>query len=162
LGTFYLHFRTKNEVFAELVADGAKALRDEIAQAKRNVTKPEEKLRVTVTTVLDAAAEHPETFRIVAGHSPAFLDLMVRVHEILVRDLAADLRPALGTRAAAVARLTVGMLSRAVEMERRFNPFLFVDTIIPCLKQLGLINQRTEPWYRDLGVKWPPSVASRK
>ncbi|MGH7948329.1 MAG: ferritin-like domain-containing protein [Candidatus Binataceae bacterium] len=38
------------------------------------------------------------------------------------------------------------------DMERRFNSFLFVDTIIPCLKQLGLLNRRTEPWYRELGV----------
>ena len=38
------------------------------------------------------------------------------------------------------------------EMEQRFNSFLFVDTIIPCLRQIDLINQRTEPWYRELGV----------
>ncbi len=38
------------------------------------------------------------------------------------------------------------------EMERQFNSFLFVDTIIPCLRQLDLINDRTEPWYRQLGV----------
>src|SRR5271157_3680874 len=38
------------------------------------------------------------------------------------------------------------------ELEQRFNSFLFVDTIIPCLRQLDLINDRTEPWYRDLGV----------
>jgi rubrerythrin len=38
------------------------------------------------------------------------------------------------------------------EMEQRFNSFLFVDTIIPCLRQIDLINERTEPWYRQLGV----------
>lgn len=38
------------------------------------------------------------------------------------------------------------------EMERRFNAFLFVDTIVPALRQLGLLNERTEPWYRNLGV----------
>ncbi len=38
------------------------------------------------------------------------------------------------------------------EMEQRFNSFLFVDTIIPCLRQLDLINDRTESRYRDLGV----------
>ncbi|HUO05012.1 MAG TPA: ferritin-like domain-containing protein [Candidatus Binataceae bacterium] len=37
-------------------------------------------------------------------------------------------------------------------MMRQFNSFLFVDTIIPCLRQLDLINERTEPWYRQLGV----------
>lgn len=38
------------------------------------------------------------------------------------------------------------------QMEQQFNSFLFVDTIIPCLRQLDLINQRTEPWYTQLGV----------
>jgi len=33
------------------------------------------------------------------------------------------------------------------EMDKQFNSFLFVDTIIPCLRQLNLINDRTEPWY---------------
>jgi len=36
--------------------------------------------------------------------------------------------------------------------ERQLHSFLFVDTIIPCLRQLNLINDRTEPWYRELGV----------
>jgi hypothetical protein len=38
------------------------------------------------------------------------------------------------------------------DMEKKFNSFLFVDTIIPNLKNLGLMNERTEPRYRDLGV----------
>jgi len=38
------------------------------------------------------------------------------------------------------------------DMEQQFNSFLFVDTIIPCLRQLDLINERTEPWYQQLGV----------
>ncbi len=38
------------------------------------------------------------------------------------------------------------------DMERKFNSFLFVDTIVPNLKHLDLLNERTEPWYRELGV----------
>src|SRR5262249_3038472 len=38
------------------------------------------------------------------------------------------------------------------EMEKQFNSFLFVDTIIPCLRQIDLINDRTESWDRQLGV----------
>jgi rubrerythrin len=45
------------------------------------------------------------------------------------------------------------------DMERQFNSFLFVDTIIPCLRQLDLINDRTEPWYRQLGVMEMASAA---
>lgn len=38
------------------------------------------------------------------------------------------------------------------ELQRRFNSMVFADTLIPCLKQLGLINERTRPWYEQLGV----------
>ncbi|HUO05013.1 MAG TPA: ferritin-like domain-containing protein [Candidatus Binataceae bacterium] len=37
-------------------------------------------------------------------------------------------------------------------LERQLHSFLFVDTIIPCLRQLDLINDHTESWYRQLGV----------
>ncbi len=37
-------------------------------------------------------------------------------------------------------------------LERKFNSFLFVDTIIPNLRNLDLLNHRTEGWYRQLGV----------
>lgn len=114
LGTFYLHFKTKNEIFIELIEDGAANLRAELAQAKAGLINPADKLRVTINTILDAASQAPEMFRIVFGHSPAFLDLMVRVHETFINDLRDDLAPAVGERADAIANLTVGMLSQAI------------------------------------------------
>lgn len=114
LGTFYLHFKTKNEIFIELVASGAEHLRGQLTAAKSGHHDPADKLRITIATILDAAAESPEGFRIVFGHSPAFLDLMVRVHEIFIHDLRDDLEPALGAHADVVARLTIGMLSQAI------------------------------------------------
>ncbi len=114
LGTFYLHFKTKNEIFIELIDYGAGKLREELIKAKEGVEDPAEKLRITINTILDAAAEAPESFRIVFGHGPAFLDLMVRVHEIFINDLREDLEPAIGAKADAVAHLTIGMLSQAI------------------------------------------------
>jgi AcrR family transcriptional regulator len=115
LGTFYLHFRTKNEIFIELIEHGAAGLRDQLTAAKAGVESPTEKLRITINTILDAAAESPELFRIVFGHSPAFLDLMVRVHEVFINDLRGDLAPAIGDQADTVAHLTIGMLSQAID-----------------------------------------------
>lgn len=114
LGTFYLHFKTKNEIFIELVANGAQMLRDQLTAAKAGAAGAADKLRITIATVLDAAAQAPELFRIVFGHSPAFLDLMVRVHEAFIGDLRDDLAPAIGRQADAVAHLTIGMLSQAI------------------------------------------------
>jgi len=114
LGTFYLHFKTKNEIFIELIEHGAAELRRELAAAKAGVDAPAEKLKITIDTILDAAADAPELFRIVFGHSPAFLDLMVRVHEVFINDLRDDLAPAVGERADAIAHLTIGMLSQAI------------------------------------------------
>lgn len=114
LGTFYLHFKTKNEIFIELINYGADHLREELTEAKAGVVDPADKLRITIKTILDAAAERPESFRIVFGHGPAFLDLMVRVHQMFIDDLRADLAPAIGSKADAVAHLTIGMLSQAI------------------------------------------------
>ena len=114
LGTFYLHFKTKNEIFIELIDYGAGHLREDLVEAKAGIQDPAEKLRITINTILDAAAHAPELFRIVFGHGPAFLDLMVRVHQTFIDDLRIDLEPAIGTQADAVAHLTIGMLSQAI------------------------------------------------
>ncbi len=114
LGTFYLHFKTKNEIFIELIEHGAAELRAKLAEAKAGLQTPADKLKITIDTILDAAAEAPELFRIVFGHGPAFLDLMVRVHQIFIDDLRGDLAPAVGERADAIAQLTIGMLSQAI------------------------------------------------
>ena len=114
LGTFYLHFKTKNEIFIELIEDGAAELRKNLSEAKAGVHSPADKLKITIDVILDAAAEAPELFRIVFGHSPAFLDLMVRVHDMFIDDLRDDLAPAVGERADAIAHLTIGMLSQAI------------------------------------------------
>ncbi len=131
LGTFYLHFKTKNEIFIELIETGAAELRAEVNAAKAGIESVEEKLRITIGTILDAAAEHPEQFRIVFGHGPAFLDLMVRVHEMFIEDLRRDFELTLGERANAVANLTIGMLSQAVSwlLER-------TDLPLDAIKQL--------------------------
>jgi AcrR family transcriptional regulator len=114
LGTFYLHFKTKNEIFIELIEHGAGELRAKLAEAKAGLETPADKLKIFIDTILDASGEAPELFRIVFGHSPAFLDLMVRVHQIFIDDLRDDLAPAVGERADAIAHLTVGMLSQAI------------------------------------------------
>src|SRR5258708_726223 len=114
LGTFYLHFKTKNEIFIELIEHGAAQLRAKLAEAKAGLHTPAEKLKITIDTILDASAEAPELFRIVFGHSPAFLDLMVRVHQIFIDDLRDDVAPAGADRADAIAQLTIGMLSQAI------------------------------------------------
>ena len=114
LGTFYLHFKTKNEIFIELINYGAGHLRQELVEAKAGIQDPAEKLRITINTILDAVAQAPESFRIVFGHGPAFLDLMVRVHQTFIDDLRIDLEPAIGSQADAVAHLTIGMLSQAI------------------------------------------------
>lgn len=114
LGTFYLHFKTKNEIFIELIEAGAAQMRLEIAEAKAAATEPEDKLRISIESILSAAAEEPEMFRIVFGHSPAFLDLMQRVFDLFIADFRDDLATIAGDQAETIANLTVGMLSQAI------------------------------------------------
>jgi AcrR family transcriptional regulator len=114
LGTFYLHFKTKNEIFIELIEVGAAELRRDIIEAKSAATDPADKLRITIECVLNAASEEPELFRIVFGHSPAFLDLMQRVFDPFIHDLRDDVAPVAGEQAETIANLTIGMLSQAI------------------------------------------------
>ena len=114
LGTFYLHFKTKNEIFMELVEQGASHMRLEIAEAKSAATDPADKLRIAIASILNAAAQEPELFRIVFGHTPAFLDLMNRVFDLFIEDFRADLTPIAGDQADTIAHLIVGMLSQAI------------------------------------------------
>src|SRR5271163_1411653 len=57
LGTFYLHFKTKNEIFIELIEHGAAELRKNLSEAKAGVHSPADKLKITIDVILDAAAE---------------------------------------------------------------------------------------------------------
>ena len=114
LGTFYLHFKTKNEIFIELIELGAAEMRKEIAEAKAAATEPADKMRIAIDCILSAAAEEPEMFRIVFGHSPAFLDLMQRVFDPFIADFRDDLAPLAGDQAETIANLIVGMLSQAI------------------------------------------------
>ncbi|HXW84154.1 MAG TPA: hypothetical protein VEJ86_07095, partial [Candidatus Binataceae bacterium] len=93
---------------------GAQELRQQINEAKAVSTDPAERLRITIATVLDDAAESPEVFRIVFGHSPAFLTPMRTVYEPFIADITADLTPAVGARAETLANLIVGMLTQAI------------------------------------------------
>ena len=149
LGTFYLHFKTKNEIFIELIETGAAELRAEVNAAKAGVDGVEDKLRITIDTILEAAAAHPEQFRIVFGHGPAFLDLMVRVHEMFIEDLRRDFEPTLGARANAVANLTIGLLSQAVSwlLERTDLPLAQIKelTVNFALGGLGRAAQGSGP-----------------
>ena len=114
LGTFYLHFKTKNEIFIELIETGAAELRRELDEAKAGVDTPAEKTADHDRHHSRCGGGAPELFRIVFGHGPAFLDLMVRVHEVFIEDLRDDFEPAVGERANAIAHLTIGMLSQAI------------------------------------------------
>src|SRR5713226_126967 len=50
LGTFYLHFKTKNEIFIELIEHGAAELRAKLAEAKLGLHAPADKLKITIDT----------------------------------------------------------------------------------------------------------------
>src|SRR6201993_525427 len=51
LGTFYLHFKTKNEIFIELIEHGAAELRRTLSEAKLGLHTPAEKLKITIETI---------------------------------------------------------------------------------------------------------------
>src|SRR5260370_16732735 len=60
LGTFYLHFKTKNEIFIELIEHGAAELRRELPATKPAAHTPTPKPKITPATLLAPPPPPPD------------------------------------------------------------------------------------------------------
>jgi AcrR family transcriptional regulator len=103
VGTFYLYYPTKEALFLELVEDTARALKEEIDQARATVDDPVEKTRITHLTFFRFAQANRELLKIIFGHGNTFNELLQQVYA--------------GFVAAATERITEGIKRNA------FRPF---------------------------------------
>jgi AcrR family transcriptional regulator len=119
-GTFYLHFPTKEALFADLVKATALRAKDEIDRAKASVADPRAQARVATETFFRFADRNRDVFKILFGHSAQFNELLREVHQLFIVD--AEESHARGVAAGAfqafrpaiVAQGIVGLLSQVV------------------------------------------------
>ena len=118
VGTFYLHFETKDALFDALVEDTVARLKAAVDAARLAVDDPVERLRRANVAFCRFADQNREVFRIVFGHAAAYHDVIQRAEDLFAADIEANLRDgiaggvfaALPTQVAAQA--IVGMATR--------------------------------------------------
>ncbi|MGH7960298.1 MAG: TetR/AcrR family transcriptional regulator [Candidatus Binatia bacterium] len=88
VGTFYLHYATKDALFLELVEETARALKDEIDQARAMVEDRIEKIHAANLAFFRFARNNRELFKIIFGHGNTFDELLRQVYAMFVADAA--------------------------------------------------------------------------
>ena len=119
-GTFYLHFPTKEALFADLVRETALRAKDEMDRAKEPYADPRDKARVAIETFFRFADRNRDVFKILFGHSAQFDELLREVHQVFIADIEENQASGVAAGAftpfhpAIVAQAIVGMLSQVV------------------------------------------------
>src|SRR5262245_46759682 len=87
VGTFYLHFETKDALFDALVEDTVRRLKAAIDDARHAVPDPIEQTRRANAAFCRFAQENREVFRIVFGHAAAYHDVIRRAQDLFAADV---------------------------------------------------------------------------
>ena len=88
VGTFYVHFATKDAVFQELVEQTVRTVKTVIDQAWEQDYDVIDKVRTTNRCLFAFAQDHRELFKIVFGHGNAFHEMLRRFYTIFTHDVA--------------------------------------------------------------------------
>jgi AcrR family transcriptional regulator len=88
VGTFYLHYPTKDTLFLELVEDTARVLKEKIDHARAQVDGHMEKLRAAHYAFFHFAQDNRELLKIIFGHGNTFNELLRQVYAMFVADAA--------------------------------------------------------------------------
>jgi len=84
VGTFYLYYPTKDALFLELVEETARALKEEIDQARARVEDLGEKIRAANLAFFRFARDNRELLKIIFGHGNTFNELLRQVYAMFV------------------------------------------------------------------------------
>ena len=119
VGTFYVHFATKDAVFQELVEQTVRTVKTVIDQAWEQDDDVIDKVRTTNRCLFAFAQDHRELFKIVFGHGNAFHEMLRRFYTIFTQDVAE--------------RVSEGM---AQEVYRPVNPDIAANALVGMFGQL--------------------------
>src|SRR5262245_66497970 len=78
VGTFYLHFETKDALFDALVEDTVRRLKAAVDRGRLAATDPIDRVRRSNSEFCRFAQQNREVFRIVFGHPAAYHDVIRR------------------------------------------------------------------------------------
>jgi AcrR family transcriptional regulator len=118
VGTFYLHFATKEALFDALVEETVRRLKATIDRARHAAPDALEKIRAANAAFCRFAQDNREVFRIVFGHAAAYHDVIRRAQQLLAADVEDTIRDGIASGAlvplppALAAQAVVGMATQ--------------------------------------------------
>jgi TetR/AcrR family fatty acid metabolism transcriptional regulator len=86
VGTFYLHYPTKDALFLELITDTARLLKEDLDQARATTESAIEKLHLANRAFFRFAQDNREVLKIVFGHGNTFNALLRQIYAMFVTD----------------------------------------------------------------------------
>jgi AcrR family transcriptional regulator len=120
VGTFYLHFATKEALFDAVVEDTVARLKATIDAARAREHDPVGKMREANVAFFRFGRDNREVFKIVFGHAAAYNDLIHRAQALFTADIEATFREGVASGAfvalppALVAQAVIGMATQMI------------------------------------------------
>jgi AcrR family transcriptional regulator len=120
VGTFYLHFPTKEALFDAVVEDTMRRFKATIDTARMSTDDPIEQMRAANAAFCRFACDNREVFRIVFGHAAAYNEVIRRAQALFAADVEASYRDGIARGAfaplppALVAQAIIGMATQVL------------------------------------------------
>src|SRR5881397_204092 len=99
VGTFYLHFPTKEALFDAVVEETVLRLKATIDAARKAAPDAVARIRAANAAFCNFAQENREVFRIVFGHAAAYNDVIRRAQALFAADIEETIREGVASRA---------------------------------------------------------------
>jgi AcrR family transcriptional regulator len=121
VGTFYLHFETKDALFGALVEETVARLKSAVDAERLRARGAVEIMKRSNAAFCRFAAENREVFRIVFGHAAAYHDVIRRAQDLFAADVEETIRTGIAegvfapVRVDVAAQAVVGMATHILE-----------------------------------------------
>jgi AcrR family transcriptional regulator len=112
VGTFYLHFETKDALFDALVDDTVQRLKAAVDASREAAVDAVDRMRRANEAFCGFAARNREVFRIVFGHAAAYHDVIRRAQDLFAEEIEENIRE--GVAAGVFAPLPTDVAAQAM------------------------------------------------
>jgi AcrR family transcriptional regulator len=148
VGTFYLHFPTKEALFRAVVEETVARLKAAVDAARATARDAVSRMRVANAAFCRFANENREVFRIVFGHGTAYNDVVRHAQALFAADVEDTVREGIASGAFAalpppvVAQAVIGMATQVLSWwtEHPSAPIETLDDTMTTLALRGLLS----------------------
>ena len=167
VGTFYLHFPTKEALFGAVVEETVARLKAAVDAARAAAHDPLEKMRAANAAFCRFAHENREVFRIVFGHGAAYHDVVHRAQALFAADVEQTIRDGIASGVfvplppALVAQALVGMATQVLSWWTTDGSLALetLDRSMTALTLRGLYEKaKRDQWNATDHLPWATSV----